>query len=530
MSKLVGAVYSAATSVASTLLPGTNKSITVAILGETGSGKSSLVELLHFWARNGDSSTPDFVSASRNSILDSSAEHGGSQSGSQTFKVTTYRFVLPHDNVKYTLNLIDTPGMGDVSGLKQDEQSVDEILTIIGDKNKTPQLHAIILMLNGAVCRVSARTNYILQRLYGLCPESMVPKLYLLFSNTQLVPNFDYKREVKVPINDDHVLSIDNLLFSPGGRQYATLSPPRKKTIEANYNACKEILVWFFGEWLKNDGVHPIGYGQLRDARNKMKLNITGTLASISEINELQAKLQEEEKELSTTVKPNLELLQQKAKMTSTRTLEENVPTDYHNTSCTAPNCRMTCHENCSLTFTPGGDRNIFRGCACMSGDTCRDCHHSFQYHLHVNYKIVKRVETISTMTPEEQQRLSEMQTFEQQKEAVLSAFNRQLCTLKREAKKASLDLTNALVELGKLCPFYEYRLELQFAIEMLKEAMMCPPKEGQSMVQRNKGYEMTIAEFNELLERWCCRCQQNVCAGRLHSTSIPLLEYPPNI
>ena len=54
---------------------------------------------------------------------------------------------------------MDTPGLGDTSGIDQDDKNIDNILDSI---TKTPQLNSIILMLNGSDARISERIKYIL--------------------------------------------------------------------------------------------------------------------------------------------------------------------------------------------------------------------------------------------------------------------------------------------------------------------------------------------------------------------------------
>jgi len=42
------------------------------------------------------------------------------------------------------------------------------------------------LVLNGAVARVGNKTNYVLQRLYGLCPEVFQEHFYLVFTKEEV--------------------------------------------------------------------------------------------------------------------------------------------------------------------------------------------------------------------------------------------------------------------------------------------------------------------------------------------------------
>lgn len=222
--------------------------VTTVILGETGSGKSSLIDLFHFWGRESCGEQPKFEDVAKLSLIDKANEAGGSQSGSQTIEPRQYSFRLKFADRDYSFALLDTPGMGDIKGLKQDDDNIQSILTFV---EQTSSVNAIVLMLNGSNCRVSARTQYILQRLYGMCPKTFENHLYLFFSNTQIEPNFDWQKEIKVPICKENVIPIDNLLYSPGGLKYALLSAIQRKKIEQNYSENKEILSMVFERLIK---------------------------------------------------------------------------------------------------------------------------------------------------------------------------------------------------------------------------------------------------------------------------------------
>ena len=222
--------------------------ITVVLIGETGAGKSSLIDLFHFWARESCNEQPKFEDAKNHSILRKQNEAGGSQSGSQTLGPHQYKLSLNFQDRAYSFLLLDTPGMGDISGLKKDDEHIMAILKFV---EGTPPVNGIMLMLNGSNCRVSSRTQYILQRLYGMCPKMFENHIYLIFSNTQIEPSFDWQKQIKVPIGKDNVMPIDNLLFSRGGLNYATCNLIQRKKIEMNYDENKQFLSMIFEQLIK---------------------------------------------------------------------------------------------------------------------------------------------------------------------------------------------------------------------------------------------------------------------------------------
>ncbi|CAF2780587.1 unnamed protein product [Rotaria sp. Silwood2] len=245
-----------------------NKCVTAVLIGETGSGKSSLINLFYFWCLESTGKNPKFEDAKIHNIIKSENETGGSQAGSQTLKPQQYKFELNFNGENYLFTLLDTPGMGDVKGLKTDDENILSILQFV---EQTPSVNAIVLMLNGSNARVSSRTSYILQRLYGLCPKTFQNNLYLIFSNTQMEPNFDIN-QIRVPIKKDNVIPIDNLLYSPAGFQYAEKTLLQKRKIESNYKENKEILSMLFDQWVKGGSLLPKAYKDLRENRDTLRV------------------------------------------------------------------------------------------------------------------------------------------------------------------------------------------------------------------------------------------------------------------
>ncbi|KAH3723064.1 hypothetical protein Pelo_18234 [Pelomyxa schiedti] len=148
--------------------------VTAVILGETGAGKSSLIELLAFWSRNSGRAIPVFAEATVSTLAKGAERDGTSQSVSQTQRVTEYSFALPINGSTYNLHLIDTPGMGDTSGISEDDSAIDQVLDKLGNSAQPLQLHAVVLMLNGSNCRVTARTNWF---------QTLSGKLFLRFQS-----------------------------------------------------------------------------------------------------------------------------------------------------------------------------------------------------------------------------------------------------------------------------------------------------------------------------------------------------------
>ncbi len=84
-----------------------------------------------------------------------------------------------------------------------------------------------------------------------MCPKTFEDCLFLIFSNTQLQPNFDWKKEIKVPIHKENVIPLENLLFSPDGLNYTEKNSVERRKIQTNYQENKDILSRMFRQLIK---------------------------------------------------------------------------------------------------------------------------------------------------------------------------------------------------------------------------------------------------------------------------------------
>jgi len=192
------------------------KEITTIILGVTGAGKSSLINLFYVWSKG--------IKKVENidEVLISTKFHQGKegknveinakdQSKSQTMECTIYKFTMDYGSTRYILNFMDTPGLGDVDGIEKDDEHISKILDTV---SKTPELNAIVLMINGSDPRVSDRLKYVITKLMGIIPNMAQQNLLVLLSNVCLKPNLDVKTILNLDIPAHHIIYMDNLIFT----------------------------------------------------------------------------------------------------------------------------------------------------------------------------------------------------------------------------------------------------------------------------------------------------------------------------
>lgn len=103
---------------------------------------------------------------------------------SQTLKPKIFEFIFARAEYDFHLKVIDTPGLGDTRGHNQDEQNIDMILEHLCSVD---DLGGIVLVMNGTVSRVNASVVNVINKLKSILPVCIFETcFYILFTNTDL--------------------------------------------------------------------------------------------------------------------------------------------------------------------------------------------------------------------------------------------------------------------------------------------------------------------------------------------------------
>jgi len=80
--------------------------------------------------------------------------------------------------------------------------------------SKTPELNAIVLMVNGSEPRISYRLQYVITKIIGIIPNVCQDNLIVLLSNVTLKPNLDVPDLLERDIPAKHIFYMNNEIFS----------------------------------------------------------------------------------------------------------------------------------------------------------------------------------------------------------------------------------------------------------------------------------------------------------------------------
>lgn len=172
--------------------------INILLLGETGVGKSTFINSIANYLTHDDfkkAEKEDLVKLipSKSKVQDKHGEYHIIQIGSEddqnecldtgmsaTQDVKSYVFPIWNGTIK--VRLIDTPGIGDVRGIEQDNVNCESILSYIGQLH---ELHAICYLFKPTNPRITVFFDYCMTQILSRLDKSASKNLIFIFTNTR---------------------------------------------------------------------------------------------------------------------------------------------------------------------------------------------------------------------------------------------------------------------------------------------------------------------------------------------------------
>lgn len=258
----------------------------VLLVGETGAGKSTLVNCLANYFLGGELHNLKVIIP--NKVYRWVTEEGyavhseaniDDPTVSQTKKWATYTF--QKNDVAYTF--IDTPGLCDseTSGVRGDTEVINAILAAAC---QAEELHAVIMIINGSMSKLTVNLRSALQQLASNCPNAFDNNMFVVFTNSSLVaPTFDLS---SLPYKPKHYFTMNNQAFS---------SRPEEWDEE---ESVMQRLCWEKGMRSMGAMVNLIermlpqlttGFNSILDNRNKMRGGLLRLIVEIENLENFEA-------------------------------------------------------------------------------------------------------------------------------------------------------------------------------------------------------------------------------------------------
>ncbi|KAG9086617.1 hypothetical protein FS749_003522 [Ceratobasidium sp. UAMH 11750] len=409
----------------SPLKPTEKRTITILLIGETGTGKTSFMSLLvNLFNGNGALELRDWHDHSNESGLD--------KSQSQTTKPTFYTMTTSD---RMRLQILDTPGLADTRGVEQDNKHKAEINKAI-NKSVT-SIDAVLIMANGTVERLTVATEYTLSVITSIFPRSIIDNIGFIFTNSEpLKWNFEMG-SLQPELRASQYWLIQNPLAMlkkyEQMRRNQQLSKrhmeKQEHQLKMGYDDVVETLNEFL-EWLDRRDPQPTKeINTLYQLSVGIEANISMALSAITRLSEQRVDYERRARELENTklTKDGLEALIK----AQTAPVWDRQLSERHNIICIASNCFKNCHVPCSLEFLTDPDE-LGRRCATFDPEPqprgvssrCSVCSHKAEEHRHYKHLHVRKPRE---MDPGSRKKLEEIVTAEERHAAAKDLIQRNM-------------------------------------------------------------------------------------------------------
>jgi len=370
----------------------------VLVIGETGAGKSTVVNTFASFFLKGKFDAPKVViptthhAVTEEGFALSSETNVAKGNQSQTNTCSRYCFSKSADT---SLTLVDTPGLCDTRGRRQDDANLDLILGCFRDRS-LPPLKAIILVINGQVGRFKLDIVYCMTKLRGVIPDVLFRNIVVVFTHTPtaalcLFDRRDFGQVLGVDIAAQNTFYFENSAFVLSAAQ-AKADKATSDRVRADWKRSMGMVDDVVARVSQLGLVEGVGVviTRIQLNRDTLKATLHGVRLKIANMQATQEQLEKMDK-LVAAGQLTAAKFQNYTQTTTLPATVELVDASYHSTICST--CNHVCHNGCGLSpiATPGSHQ--FTSCAAFSGNNCTHCPRQCSYTAH--YHALKTMRTV---------------------------------------------------------------------------------------------------------------------------------------
>ena len=356
---------------------------------------------------------------------------------------------------KSSLVLIDTPGLGDTSGHLKDNKNVNMIFETI---KSLPQISAIILVINGAMPRITSTVRNVLTRFQQFFPDSIYTNMIVVLTNCQKYSvSFD-KDSLKLP-QTCQFFHMQNSIYC----QPSDIMKTHHETFKQEFEESMKTMNTIIQKILSLKPQTTKHFADLNDERYRLGEFLHESYLTIQKMEQIENEL-ESLKTMEDLGQKNIEKLLRTSKDFVTRMISQR----YNNTICLQ--CNKVCHKQCQLDEISSESDNPVSTCSKMKDGRCIQCRCPIERHTFSSKDLVKVDTSIVESIARARQRLR------QEREDHASAVDKysavQICKteLHKVLDRQCDGIRQTCVKLKTSCENINIVLELTNFIQILNQ------------------------------------------------------------
>ncbi|XP_073804437.1 uncharacterized protein si:ch73-170d6.2 isoform X3 [Danio rerio] len=360
----------------------TKESKTIMMIGATGAGKTTLINSMINYIL-GVKWEDDF----RFVLIDEGQQTSPAES--QTSEITAYKINhMDGFRVPYSLTIVDTPGLGNTRGIKQDQKITAQIREFFSARGGIDCIDAVCFVVQASLARLTHTQKYVFDSILSIFGKDIAENIMVMvtFADGKKPPVLEPIKVSEVPCSTDE--SGEPLHFKFNN---SAVFAHNNKSAEDEDSDCENFdqMFWklgfssmhkFFTSLSKIKTQSLTLTREVLKERKQLEVLVVGlqpqinaALTKLDEIKKTRAALKQHMLEMEANKDFEYEV-----EVTVPKQIEN--PTGYFLTNCQT--CHFTCHDTC----TTANDRDKHK-CSAMKDGKCRVCPGKCVWNVHFNQK-----------------------------------------------------------------------------------------------------------------------------------------------
>ncbi|UJR16642.1 hypothetical protein I4U23_003542 [Adineta vaga] len=465
----------------------------VLIIGETGSGKSTFINYLTNYFYNGTLKNLRVAIPSKFHLtVTENFSHCENDLQNTMHSKTDdcHQYLFSVGSKRYLF--IDTPGLSDTRGTQQDDKNITKIINAVENLGG---LNAVMIVVNGAVSRLTINLRHVLSQLRGNLPDIIMNNVIVVLTNaTRYTVNFNL--DALELSGNVYPYYMQNSAFSQDPSYW---TPVAFKAIQSEFDTSMIVIKNMINiiDTFQTKSVQ--AFKMMKNIRNEIKTLLHNVRLEISQIQKLQDEINIWEN-LAKQCDNDLTIYRDYTREREIDTIEL-VDVPFNNTLCRQ--CNHICHENCQLDESTTIGDQIFYQCWAIHNGYCLQCvgHCSYTNHYHARKTIQrgkkKIQDVLHDIKTKYEQTLTEKNFHEKRIISKEDAKN----LLENALKQETEDITQLCSKLNQFCTRFDLAQELYVLIHQIET-------EG-SMLRNIEAKKQSI-ELTRTLNDLCQRIANN--------------------